>query len=74
MKKLLLTGVALSALIASPAVAADLRVRGPAPVQRAPVPVAVFYNWTGCYIGGHVGGLWVEKDWTDLRGRDARQP
>jgi outer membrane immunogenic protein len=25
-----------------------------------PAPVAVF-NWTGCYIGGHVGGGWSEN-------------
>ena len=49
MKKLLLTGVALSALTAAPAIAADMTV----PVYRQPVPV---YSWTGCYIGGNVGG------------------
>ena len=32
-------------------------------LPRRPPPV-VFYNWTGCYVGGHVGGLWVKKDWT----------
>ena len=63
MKKLLLTTVGLGALIAGPAIAADLRPR-PAPVYRAPVPGPVFYNWGGCYAGGHVGGLWAQKDWT----------
>src|SRR5271166_538360 len=48
MKKLLLTGVSFAALIASSAMAADLR----APVYRVP---AVVYNWTGCYIGGNIG-------------------
>ncbi len=63
MKKLLLAGVAFTALIAGPAMAADLPVR--APVYRAPpAPVVILYNWTGCYIGGHVGGLWAKKDWT----------
>jgi outer membrane immunogenic protein len=49
MKKLLLTGVALSALTAAPAIAADMAV----PVYRPAAPV---YSWTGCYIGGNVGG------------------
>jgi len=34
------------------ATAADLAAR---PVYKAPPPV-VAYNWTGCYIGGYVGG------------------
>jgi outer membrane immunogenic protein len=55
-------GVALGALIAAPASAADLR--RPAPQVYAPPPVVVTaYNWTSCYFGGHVGGLWVKKDW-----------
>ena len=24
-----------------------------------------FYNWTGCYVGGHGGGMWVSKEWFD---------
>ena len=60
MKKFLLSGVALGALVAGPAMAADLRVR--APVYRAPPPVVTYFSWTGCYVGGHVGGLWVSKD------------
>jgi outer membrane immunogenic protein len=61
MKKFFLATVALSALIAAPAVAADLAVK--APVYKAAPPVYV-YNWTGCYVGGNVGGLWARKDWT----------
>ena len=26
---------------------------------------AVYFSWTGCYIGGHIGGLWAKKDWTN---------
>ena len=37
--------------------AADLPVK--APVARTPLA----YNWTGCYIGGHVGYGWGRKDW-----------
>jgi outer membrane immunogenic protein len=48
MNKLLLAGVALTALVAVPAVAADIK----APVHREPPLV---YSWTGCYVGGNIG-------------------
>src|SRR6266480_1736810 len=55
MKKFLLATVALVALGATvPALAADLGAR--APYTKAPVYAALIYNWTGFYIGGHVGG------------------
>jgi outer membrane immunogenic protein len=55
MKKFLLGTVALVALGATvPALAADLGTR-PA-YTKAPAYVAPIYNWTGFYIGGHVGG------------------
>src|SRR5438552_14275042 len=52
MKKILLAAVALAALVA-PALGADLGPRG---YTKAPVFAAPIYNWTGFYIGGHVGG------------------
>lgn len=53
MKKLLLATVALAAL-ASTASAADMAAR---PYTKAPMMEASpIYNWTGFYIGGHVGG------------------
>jgi outer membrane immunogenic protein len=61
MKKFLLGTVALLALGATvPALAADLAARPytTAPAY-APVPL---YNWTGFYIGGHVGGAFVADD------------
>jgi len=48
---------------ATVASAADLGAR---PVTKAPPPVVAPYNWTGLYIGGHVGGAWGTKDWTDV--------
>src|ERR1700722_11643584 len=55
MKKFLLGTVALVALGATaPAFAADLAAR-PA-YTKAPAYMAPIYNWTGFYIGGHVGG------------------
>ena len=66
MKRLLLSGVAVAALAGTlPAHAADLA--RPAPAYKAPVaPPVMLYNWTGFYIGGHVGGLWSSKDWTEV--------
>jgi hypothetical protein len=61
MRKVLLSSAVLVALIATPAMAADLPVR--APVYRAP-PVTL-YDWTGFYIGGHGGWAWTQKDWRD---------
>ena len=48
MKKLA-TAIATSALIATPAFAADMAVKAPPP---APAPV---YSWTGFYLGGNIG-------------------
>ena len=48
MKKFLLGSVALAAMVAGPAMAADMPLKAPPPV--------VYYNWSGCYVGGHVGG------------------
>jgi outer membrane immunogenic protein len=59
MRSLFLRSIALVAVIAGPAMAADMPVK--APVYKAP-PVAV-YSWTGFYIGAHVGGDWFNKDW-----------
>ena len=54
----ILMGVALSALIAAPAMAADMPVKAP------PAVAAAVYNWTGFYIG--VVGGWgrSEQRWT----------
>jgi outer membrane immunogenic protein len=55
MKRILLASFAAAALIAGPAMAADMPVKAP-----PPAPVA---NWTGLYIGSYMGGLWGDKDW-----------
>ena len=46
---------AAAAILAVPAAAADLPVKAPA--YKA-APVAPGYDWTGLYVGGHVGGGW----------------
>lgn len=55
MKKFLLGTVALIALGAAPAVAADMAARPAYTKAPAYVPAPI-YNWTGFYLGGHVGG------------------
>src|SRR5262245_43046563 len=57
MKKFLLASVALLAL-AAPAAAADIPART---YTKAPAytPPQVIYDWTGFYIGGHVGGAFT---------------
>src|SRR3982074_3431632 len=56
-----LTGsiIAIGMAAAWPARGADMAPPyAPAPIA-APVMV---YNWTGCYIGGNVGGGWARTD------------
>jgi outer membrane immunogenic protein len=58
MKRLLL-GAAACIVFAAPAFAADMPARTytkAPPVYNAP---ALIYNWTGFYIGGHVGGAFT---------------
>lgn len=54
MKKSILGLAAIGALLAAPAMAADLRM----PVKAPPAPIAPVFSWTGFYIGGNVGGSW----------------
>ena len=51
MKIRLIASAALLALFGGSAIAADLPVKAPPP----PVPV---WNWTGFYLGGHIGAFW----------------
>jgi hypothetical protein len=49
------------AVSAISALGADLPARV---YTKAPIaPPVVVYNWTGCFVGGNGGGLWVRKDW-----------
>jgi len=61
MKKLLLIAAGIAALgIAGAARAADM----PIGLTKAPA-LAPIFTWTGCYLGGHLGGGWSHKDVTD---------
>jgi len=59
MKGRLLAGLIATALFGGLAGAADLRVYQPA------APVIAYFSWTGCYIGGNVGGLFASRAWKD---------
>lgn len=56
MKKIIIASLACIVLSGS-AVAADMKVK--APILKAPAPV---FSWTGCYIGGNLGGAWSHTD------------
>jgi len=61
MKRLALGIVGLSALIAAPAMAADL---GSMPVKAVAAPPV--FSWTGCYLGVHAGGGRQISSFADL--------
>jgi high affinity Mn2+ porin len=64
-------GVVCRTLMGSVGIAALLRLIGPAiaadlqeamPVKALPVSTA--YDWTGFYLGGHIGYAWGNSNWT----------
>jgi outer membrane immunogenic protein len=60
MTKLIAGTIAVVAIVASgPALAADLPAR---PYMAPPVVAPSAYNWTGFYIGAHLGGAWASRD------------
>jgi len=65
MRKVTLSLLAAAGLLlgAEAASAADLG----RPVYKAPPPAVVAaYNWSGFYIGGHLGGAWSSEEVTDF--------
>lgn len=64
-----LSALLLSAAAIAPAAAADLPARMPV---KAPVLVESGYNWTGLYVGGHVGGVWSKDTGTNLTANPAQ--
>jgi outer membrane immunogenic protein len=58
--------LAASAVACAPsALAADLPVRQPAPYTAPVAYVAPLYNWSGIYVGGHLGGGFENSSWSD---------
>src|SRR5262245_9595131 len=35
------------------------------PAYKGPVPAVAAWNWTGFYVGAHLGAGWARKKWTD---------
>jgi outer membrane immunogenic protein len=60
MKNLIIAGFVFGGLIA-PAAAADMPLKAPPLAPPAPV-----YYWSGCYVGGSVGGIWRQSDSTNI--------
>ncbi len=57
MKKLFLATTAIVSLAAGAASAADMAVKA------RPMPPPPIFSWTGCFFGGNIGGVWVDKDY-----------
>jgi outer membrane immunogenic protein len=59
----------ISLLVAGPAFAADLPVKTP---RAIPLPNAFssvpVYTWTGCYLGGNIGGGWQRTSYSNQDG------
>jgi outer membrane immunogenic protein len=59
MRKILFAhAAALAVILAAPAFGADLPLK-------SELPVVPRFSWTGCYLGGHIGGGKGSKDMTD---------
>jgi outer membrane immunogenic protein len=68
---LMLTAAAVVDLIASQlALAADIARRPPPPPPIIVPPLPIPYFWTGCYVGGNIGGAWSSVDLTGINGVD----
>lgn len=55
------TSVAL-AIVAGVSLGAHNALAADLPARPAPIAVAPLYSWTGCYIGGNLGGAWANAD------------
>jgi opacity protein-like surface antigen len=66
MKGLFAASVAVVAMAAPAYADKSQKPTKPAP-QAAVAPTPVF-TWTGCYLGGHIGGGWGHKDFSDPNG------
>jgi outer membrane immunogenic protein len=55
------------AMLTGAATAADLGAR-PRPAYTPPPPPVPVFTWTGCYVGGNVGGGWASKSANDVAG------
>jgi outer membrane immunogenic protein len=63
---MLLAAMAVSLTMGEVASAADLARRAPPPAPAYVPPAPLPYLWTGCYVGGNIGGAWSNIDVTDV--------
>jgi outer membrane immunogenic protein len=61
--KTILHGAIAAVAFSATAFGADLPART---YTKAPAPVAAIASWTGCYIGGNVGGGWDRQGYTNV--------
>src|SRR3954452_24160246 len=66
MKKFLLGSVGLAAMLAGPAMAADMPIKAP------PLPPVAYYDWSGAYIGFNAGGVWYDVNREYVQGPAGR--
>jgi len=68
---ILIAAVVIDLPASQSARAADIVPRGyPAPAP-APAPALVYappISWTGCYVGGNIGGAWSNVDFSGVSG------
>jgi outer membrane immunogenic protein len=64
MQKILLTATMIVSVVSGSALAADMPQPGPAPVYTKAPMIMPMYSWTGCYVGGNIGGVWATTNWT----------
>jgi outer membrane immunogenic protein len=67
MKRFMFSAATL-VVLAGPAAAADLAPRPYTKAAPAPMVPAIVYNWTGFYIGGHIGGDFAGNNSLDGNG------
>lgn len=59
----LIAAVAFTAALGAGAGAASAADLGARPYTRAPAYIEPIFNWSGFYIGGHIGGAWTNQEW-----------
>jgi outer membrane immunogenic protein len=55
MRTFTLAGAAIAAMLAGPAMAADMPMK-------APPPPVLLYDWSGLYVGASIGGIWYQEN------------